>query len=270
MKPISLLYHDVVAGSASATGFTGADAEVYKLDEANFAAHLDRIDEVDACPRRVQIVTPRLADSDYSIQTPLFLTFDDGGVSAATVAAPLLEARGWRGHFFVVTEMIDQPGFLTGSQIRDLHRRGHHIGSHSHTHPARFSKLSYDRMRSEWRESRGILADILGEPPFSVSVPGGFYSTAVAAAAREAGYNVLFNSEPSCRIRQRGGLLVLGRYGIKRETLPETAARLVRCDVGPRLRQTLTWNLKKPLKKFGGPAWLAFRRWFFRIQTGSF
>jgi peptidoglycan/xylan/chitin deacetylase (PgdA/CDA1 family) len=159
--------------------------------------------------------------------------------------------------------MIDQPGFLTSRQIRDLYDRGHHIGSHSHTHPARFSKLSYHQMLSEWSESRDILSGILVEPPFSVSVPGGFYSAEVARAARAAGYSVLFNSEPSCRVRYRSGVRVLGRYGIKKDTHPQTAHALARRQRGPRLRQALLWNVKKPLKGLGGSAWLAFRRWFF-------
>ena len=263
MRPISLLYHDVVTGEAAASGFTGADADAYKLDAANFAAHLEKIALVTSS--RVQLVTPAAHFNDAG--RPVLLTFDDGGVSADALTARLLEARGWRGHFFIVTEKIDEPGFLTGRQIRDLYRRGHHIGSHSHTHPRRFSDLSYDEMLTEWRDSRRILTNILGEAPFSVSVPGGFYSTEVARAARETGYRVLFNSEPSSRIRYESDLIVLGRYGIKRNTAPDDAEVLARGHLAPRVRQALLWNMKKPLKKLGGPAWFAARRWFFKYGS---
>ena len=43
MSAISLLYHDVVNGDPSASGFQGAHADSYKLDVANFLAHLDSI-----------------------------------------------------------------------------------------------------------------------------------------------------------------------------------------------------------------------------------
>jgi peptidoglycan/xylan/chitin deacetylase (PgdA/CDA1 family) len=258
MRPISLLYHDVLSVDAPASGFPGADADAYKLDERNFKAHLESI--AAAAGSRVQLIATVASPGDR----PIFLTFDDGGASIETPIARLLEAQGWRGHFFVVTHKIDAPGFLTAQQIRGLHRRGHHIGSHSHTHPCQFSKLSYGAMLDEWRESRRILADILGEPPFSVSVPGGFYSAEVARAAREAGHRLLFNSEPSSRIRYHHGLLIIGRYGIKRNTTAEMAQALARGDLAPRARQALIWNMKKPLKKASGTAWFTFRRWFFR------
>ena len=245
---VSLLYHDVLPPGMQpgSSGFPGADADIYKLKQSLFAEHLQRISELGPGP------------------SPALFTFDDGGATADEPTARLLEERGWRGHFFVVTERVGQPGFLTGDQLRAMHIRGHVIGSHSHTHPPGFSRLSYERMLEEWRRSREILEAILGEPVRSASVPGGFYSRDVARAAREAGYDVLFNSEPTCRSGYVHGLRVLGRYGIQHKTSAETALRLARGDLAPRLRQAFFWNSKKPLKKLGGPAWLAFRRWFFK------
>ena len=133
---------------------------------------------------------------------------------------------------------------------------------------ARLSELSYEGILHEWRESRRILTDILGEAPLSVSVPGGFYSAKVARVAVEVGYWVLFNSELTCAIRRHGDLIILGRYGIKRQTTAAAAQALARGDLAPRIRQALLWNLKKPLKKAGNPAWLSFRRWIFRHSIG--
>ena len=94
---------------------------------------------------------------------PVFLTFDDGGVSCHAPIGGMLEQFGWRGHFFITTSRIGTPGFLSEAQVRDLHRRGHVIGSHSHTHPTRMAALAPDRMESEWRQSLAHLAEILGE-----------------------------------------------------------------------------------------------------------
>ncbi|MBI3544638.1 MAG: polysaccharide deacetylase family protein [Deltaproteobacteria bacterium] len=263
MKQISLLYHDVVKNEndAGASGFPGADADIYKLDEANFSAHLARIAELGQ--DRVQVVG-RGGELSAAGGAPVLFTFDDGGVSAHEPTARLLEARGWRGHFFVVTERVGQPGFLSREQIVDLHRRGHHIGSHSHSHPSRFSQIGWEKMVHEWKESRRILEEILGQPVWSASVPGGFYSRQVARAAREAGYTVMFNSEPDARVSRVEGLVLLGRYGIQRQTTPELAQSLARADFLPRASQAVTWNAKKPLKKIGGKLWLSFRRWFFK------
>ncbi|HVF91173.1 MAG TPA: hypothetical protein VNH22_13995, partial [Blastocatellia bacterium] len=44
MKIISLMYHDVVDGSAHETsGFPWPDAAIYKLDRSQFASHLNTI-----------------------------------------------------------------------------------------------------------------------------------------------------------------------------------------------------------------------------------
>lgn len=259
MKSITLLYHDVVGGDADASGFPGADANIYKIEPANFAAHLARIGELGE--GRVRVLKHH--DDLASPSVPILLTFDDGGASAHESTAKLLEACGWRGHFFIVTERIGQRGFVTREQIHDLFRRGHHIGSHSHSHPASFSRLGWDRMVDEWTESRRILEDILGAPVWCASVPGGYYSREVARSARAAGYRVLFNSEPSARVNHLDGLMILGRYVIRRRTSADAAQALARADFLPRARQTLTWNAKKPLKKVGGRRWLSFRRWFF-------
>lgn len=260
MRLISFLYHDVVSGDASASGFRGADADIYKLERGNFAAHLARIAELGRDRVGLLGAQPLAAGQ-------VVLTFDDGGVSADEPTSHMLEAHGWRGCFFVVTERIGEPGFLSRDQIRDLRRRGHHIGSHSHSHPPSFSKLSRDQMVDEWKGSRCILEDILGERVYSASVPGGYYSHDVARAALHAGYTVMFNSEPTARGSVVDGLAVLGRYGIWRSTFPEQAQALARGDFLPRARQAMIWNAKKPVKRIGGTRWLSFRRWFLGRST---
>src|SRR5690606_31235253 len=119
----------------------------------------------------------------------------DGGESYYTAIAERLERRGWTGHCFVSTNFIGQRGFLDRRQIRALADRGHVIGSHSASHPARFSALPYGDMVSEWSRSRQILEDILARTVDVASVPGGYFSPAVARAAQEAGIRVLFTSE---------------------------------------------------------------------------
>jgi peptidoglycan/xylan/chitin deacetylase (PgdA/CDA1 family) len=267
MNPISLLYHDVVSGDPDTSGFPGADADSYKLEANHFVEHLERIAELHLAD--VQLISKSGSNDTETSRRPIFLTFDDGGITADAPTSRLLERRNWRGHFFIVTAKVGQPGFLSTEQIRDLHDRGHHIGSHSHTHPTQLSKLTYSEMLHEWKESRGILTEILGQPPFSASVPGGFFSRQVACAAREAGYDVLFNSEPISQIRCIDGLTIIGRYGIKRNTPASAAQALARGDIIPRASQFVVWNVKKPAKNIGGPAWFTIRRWIFATVVPS-
>jgi peptidoglycan/xylan/chitin deacetylase (PgdA/CDA1 family) len=276
-RQISLLYHDVLPPGAApaSSGFGGADADIYKLSQSLFAEHLARIASLDTgdtgdsggsggAGRVVVPTKPEFPEAGAKNATPVLFTFDDGGATADEPTTRLLEERGWRGCFFVVTERLDQPGFLSREQLRSMRKRGHLIGSHSRTHPSGFSRLSYAQMLDEWKRSREALEEILGEPVWSASVPGGFYTREVARAASEAGYRVLFNSEPFSGPSQVGELLVLGRYGIQHQTSAQAALALARADRLPRALQAAKWNAKKPLKKIGGPAWLAFRRWFFK------
>ncbi|HEY0779693.1 MAG TPA: polysaccharide deacetylase family protein [Gemmatirosa sp.] len=255
---VTLLYHDVVGPEGYASsGFPGGDAAIYKLHREEFVAHLDA----------VGAVTPPIAERDVaallaptSAAASTIFTFDDGGIGAHTHAAPLLEARRWRGHFFITTDWIARPGFMTATHLRDLHARGHLIGSHSCAHPPRMSSLPWPRIAAEWRDSVRRLEDILGAPVRSASVPAGFYAPVVAHAAEEAGLCVLFTSEPTDRARMVGGVTVLGRFSIQRGDAATRAAAFAAGRRIPRLTQAAAWNGKKVVKAVGGELWLAARR----------
>ena len=85
------------------------------------------------------------------------------------------------------------------NQLRELHARGHVIGSHTVTHPNRMSALPYADLRYEWTESCALLSDILGAP-IQVASVAICYSGTVGRAAQEAGIGILFNSEPSTAV----------------------------------------------------------------------
>jgi peptidoglycan/xylan/chitin deacetylase (PgdA/CDA1 family) len=251
---VTLLYHDVTPrGHDDISGFPGAGAARYKLTPEEFAEHLDAIARV--APGRT------LTAEELSAQpgAGLLLTFDDGGVSALDPTANLLERHGWRGLFFVTTDFIGTPPFLSAEQIRELHRRGHAIGSHSCSHPARMALCPREQLLREWQQSREVLSDILGEPVSVASVPGGYYGRAVAETAAEAGFRVLFNSEPTTRTYLVGDCLVVGRYTVYRGMSARTAAALAAGRRWPRWRQALWWKVKKAAKAVGGRAYLAVR-----------
>ena len=257
MKTRVLTYHDVVEpGQDKASGFPAADAAVYKLETAQFAAHLKAI----AAARRERPVVAADLLRGRGGSEAWLMTFDDGGASAHTHIADMLEERGWRGHFFITTDYIGTPAFLTVNQIRELRARGHVIGSHSCSHPVRMSHCSPAEMLREWRESLKVLSDILGEPVDTASVPGGFYSRQVALAAAEAGYKLLFTSEPVTRSREVQGCLILGRYMIQRKTSPKVAAGLAAGRLAPGLQHVFVWNAKKVAKRLGGKYYLELRK----------
>lgn len=253
--PISLLYHDVVAeGQYDASGFPGAGAARYKLTLRQFRSHMDAIAAAGAKPLTIRELPPVPV-------SPLMLTFDDGGLSAYLPIADILEHRGWRGHFFMTVDCINAPRFLTAGHLRELHARGHVIGTHSCSHPARMSHCTWNQLLHEWQHSRDVLADVLGEPVTVGSVPGGYYSPTVARAAARAGLHTLFTSEPIADEQDVNGCLVLGRYTVYRGMSPRAAAALARGRLLRRSRQYLAWNLKKLAKSAGGHTYLNARTW---------
>jgi peptidoglycan/xylan/chitin deacetylase (PgdA/CDA1 family) len=205
-------YHDVT-DEPSDSGFQRPSALIYKLGHRAFEAHLDSFQASGLAP---ELVT----DIDLTgAGRHLLLTFDDGGKSALRTGGALA-ARGWRGHFFVITSLLGDRHFLTADEARSLRDAGHVIGSHSDTHPTPFRALPAARMVEEWRVSCDRIAQVLGEPCTIASVPGGDISDATLRSAAEAGLTHLFTSEPWRTPRRTAGCWVLGRYMPKVSTTP--------------------------------------------------
>lgn len=246
----TLMYHDIAArAERDSVGFPGPLAARYKLEPGAFERHLDALA---ATGLRVGALSAALPEPE------LLLTFDDGGASAS-LAADALERRGWRGQFFVTTGRLDTPGFLSSEQVRELAARGHAIGSHSHSHPTYMGRLGDDELMHEWTRSRAALGEILGEPPQSASIPGGYLSRGVVRTAAAAGYELLFTSEPTLRVSENG-LTVRGRFTIWESTPARVAAAYATGSRSARGRLWLEWNAKKLVKRASPDAYQLLRR----------
>ena len=230
------------------SGFPGEGANLYKLSLSSFQRHLD------ALTAAVGNSMGLLGDG-----RDVVLTFDDGGVSAITLIADELERRQLRGYFFVATDFVGEPGFMNKKQIRDLHSRGHVIGSHSCSHPPMLNRLPYDTILDEWRTSVERLSDWTGSAVTVASVPGGYYSKQVARAAAEAGIGTLFTSEPTDRVGMVDGCHILGRHSIQRDTPPSRAVDYATGAPLALAGEWAFWNAKKAAKRLGGPLYLRAR-----------
>jgi peptidoglycan/xylan/chitin deacetylase (PgdA/CDA1 family) len=206
----TLGYHDV-SNSPASSGFQRPLARAYKHTCRVFAEHLENIGQSRLTPAVVtKIDFARGGDH-------LLLTFDDGGKSAMYVGEELCR-RGWHGHFLVTTAFIGDRTFLDRSEIVQLRRAGHVVGSHSHTHPDIFNALPEDAMLSQWRVSCDTLSQLLGEPCVVASVPGGDISMPVLEAAERCGVQYLFTSEPRLQPSNVGRCRILGRVAVKAST----------------------------------------------------
>lgn len=108
-------------------------------------------------------------------------------------------------------QVPDFAAMMSWDQVRELHRAGHEIGSHSLTHPL-LTALTDERLKEEVEVSRRVLGEVLGAPAASFCYPNGSYDARVTAAVRAAGYECA----------------VTTRWGLNRE---QSAFELARCDM---------------------------------------
>ena len=190
MNSIVLMYHDVYKTSVNESGFLSDGANHYKITEASFVEHLQRIQKF-----------------------PVTLTFDDGGVSFYTIITPILEKQRLVGHFYIATDRIGSEGFMSEAQIKDLHQRGHIIGSHSCSHPSDFRELSFEARKKEWEDSVQRLSGIIGEPVKEVSIPNGFLQEEDLPIFKSLGIATIYTSKLGEK-RQCDGMDIVGRIGV--------------------------------------------------------
>jgi peptidoglycan/xylan/chitin deacetylase (PgdA/CDA1 family) len=243
-------YHDVTS-TPDASGFVGPEAASYKLSPRQFTAHLAAIAELGLEPALV-------ADPAQSGESRVFLSFDDAGSSCAETVAPALAARGWRAHFFVVTDLLDTPGFLESAQVRELAHQGHVIGAHGHTHRP-LTKLSHSDLEVELRTSKTVLEELLQTPVNTLAAPFGFYARRLDAVVAAAGYRHLFTSEPWLRPRRRQGVTVYGRFALDARTSAADVARLCQFSRYDLVRRKAGWLLRKRARALLGPVYSVAR-----------
>ena len=200
-KYLTFLYHEAI-DCPTDSGFQRKGALPYKHKTEEFKKNIDII--VDSGKEIITMNELNLYDE------AILISFDDGGKSSMFIA-DYLDKYNIKGHFFITTNLINNKYFLSKNQIIDLHKRGHIIGSHSHSHPNVFKSLSYQEMVGEWSISKKILEDILKDEINSCSVPGGDVNKDTYKSAIDCGYKYIFDSEPKVHLRKNRDSIIIGR-----------------------------------------------------------
>lgn len=105
--------------------------------------HFSRDAQRELGRRYADVIIP-LTDSVYVTKYPgnrnaaISFTFDDGDEEHATLVAPELEKRGFRGTFWIIGSTTDRGDSIrpraTWAQLRKMAENGHEISNHSWTH----------------------------------------------------------------------------------------------------------------------------------------
>lgn len=125
-------------------------------------------------------VLSRLATAERAV----WLTIDDGPSRDTQAMLDLLDAHRAKATFFVVAERAERHAGL----LREIVRRGHEVGNHSHSHPsARFWALGPRAMAREIGEAQRRLAALLPQPPRWFRAVVGMANPFTAAPLRRHG-----------------------------------------------------------------------------------
>jgi peptidoglycan/xylan/chitin deacetylase (PgdA/CDA1 family) len=174
----------------------------------------------DAFERQMQCLRARLGHTwlpgdRHAEGNQVMISFDDGDVSNVEVALPVLERLGLRAMFFITSSFVGQPGMLARQQVRRLAEAGMGVGSHGLSH--RFlNTLDAATLREELCFSRAELESIAGRRVETLALPGGRGGRRELAAARAAGYRLVFGSEPG-RNRRLSAHALVQRVPITRD-----------------------------------------------------
>ena len=120
-------------------------------------------------------------------EKPIILSFDDGYEDNYRVVLPMLEERGMRAVFYMVTNDIGQPGYLTWDNLFAMQGRGMEIGSHTANHLP-LTTLSREQQRDELRLSKLTLEWKGMKTVYSFSYPNGAYDDEIVKMLAEEDY----------------------------------------------------------------------------------
>lgn len=116
------------------------------------------------------------------------LTFDDGYADFYRYAWPILRKYQVKATVFIVLNFLDQPGYLTLDELKELQASGLvEIGSHTLNHH-NLKPLPLERARKEVLESKTRLESLLGWGVYSFAYPYGAFLPETLQIVREAGY----------------------------------------------------------------------------------
>jgi len=119
---------------------------------------------------------------------PIILSFDDGWSSQYTYAFPILKKHNYPATFFLFTNGIGRPSFVSWENVRELIGAGMTIGDHSRSHPYLTQITDQEALWREIDGSKKFLEKELGVEINEFAYPFGRYTPEIVAMVKNAGY----------------------------------------------------------------------------------
>jgi peptidoglycan/xylan/chitin deacetylase (PgdA/CDA1 family) len=115
------------------------------------------------------------------------ITFDDGNEDNYTGAFPVLQGQQFPATFFVSSDLVNTPGYVSTAQMQEMIDGGIEIGSHTRRH-SYLPGLSPDQQKDEIFESKRRLEEILGVEVAYFAYPSGGFTGGIKQMVKDAGY----------------------------------------------------------------------------------
>lgn len=252
MDKVILKYHDIVPNGDISTGMSMVASDTYKIDR-------DKFEE------QVCAIRHYLDENNISSDKVVF-TFDDGGITFSTEAAPILEKHNFIGMFFISTSFIGKKGFLNPEQIKSLSDKGHIIGSHSHWHDSEVIKKNIKTNIEDWKKSVNILSSITGKPIKVASLPRGDGPTFLKKIIFDLGITELYTSVPTTKVKSfSSNRKEIGRYVIHRNLPLSNVLKIVQSSFY-RNKMLLKWCFITIIKRILGDSYMSFKSLILRYK----
>lgn len=171
----------------------GSGKEWYYVSPAEFEAQLRYLRDSGYQSVSTAQLADVLAGKVKSPPRPLVITFDDGYADNFAAALPLLEKYGMTATFFVTTGKIGQTDYLSWDQIRQMHRRGMEIGSHTVNHYT-LREINLKEFERELLASRLMLQNNVPITTTLFANPFGETAPAVVDLLQRTGYQAACSS----------------------------------------------------------------------------
>lgn len=214
-----LMYHviaDAPAGTAYPDLWVGPDrfaAQVAALRKAGFTAIT------------MEELWAAWHDGGRLPERPVVLSFDDGEISHALNAAPVLLKAGWPGVLNLTVDNLGPKGLPMWGAKR-LIRQGWEIGSHTVSHPD-VTTLDEAGFARELAGSRKRIKQRLGVDARFFCYPAGKSDATSRAAVAAAGFLAATTVEPGIAARSDDPFL-LPRIRVNPSTTPAELVRIAR------------------------------------------
>ncbi len=185
-----LVYHSVMPKD----GTESLLLDHFSVSPENFEKQIKYLIENDYMVVNFDYLSDVLFNHKIVNKKTVIITFDDGWENQYRFAYPILKKYGVTATFFVYTNPIDHPHFLTWSQIKEMDAAGMTIGDHTKSHPDLYL-VGEAGLKDEITGSKKTIEDHIGKPVKYFAYPFGEFNDAIIKIVKDSGYYLARSSK---------------------------------------------------------------------------